>query len=207
MAILVVILLVLALLVLGGGLALWLVFRQRQAPRKVAPTAEETPAASALAFRWSYIILPLAILLISIILAAYFYHLLPTQVGYHFRVDGSPDRWVGRGTLLLAMLLPQFFLALLAGGIAFGVSSLGVIFQSGQPISSKVGGIISLMSNMVALPQIILGFAMADIFSYNAYQIHLLPLWVFALIVMLVGGVALGIFFIRAIQQLRAVSQ
>jgi uncharacterized membrane protein len=207
MAILVVILLVFALLVLGGGVALWFVLRQRQAPRKAAPVAPERPAATALAFRWSYIMLPLAILLLTVVLAAYFYHLLPPQVGYHFQADGSPDRWLGRGVFLLAMLLPQFFFTLLAAGIAFGVTRLGVIFRSAQPISSKVSGIISLMSNMVALPQIILGFAMLDIFSYNAYQIHLLPLWVFALLVMLVGGIALGIFFIRAIQQLRAVSQ
>ena len=151
--------------------------------------------------------MPLAILLLTVISAAYFYRLLPPQVGYHFQADGSPDRWLGRGMLLLAMLLPQFFFALLAGGIAFGITRLGVIFRSGQPISSKVGGIISLMSNMVALPQIILGFAMLDIFLYNAYQIRLLPLWVFALIVMLVGGIVLGIFFIRAIQQVRTVSQ
>jgi uncharacterized membrane protein len=207
MAVLVVIISVFALLVLGGGVALWFVFRQKQAPRTAAPAAKETTAATAPAFRWSYIIMPLAILLLTVISAAYFYRLLPPQVGYHFQADGSADRWLGRGTLLLAMLLPQFLLALLAGGIAFGVTRLGVIFRSGQPISSKVGGIISLMSNMVALPQIILGFAMLDIFSYNAYQIHLLPLWAFALLVMLVGGIALGIFFIRAMQQLRAVSQ
>jgi hypothetical protein len=53
---------------------------------------------------------------------------------------------------------------------------------------------------MVALPQIILGFAMLDIFSYNSYQIHLMPLWIFALIVMGLGGMALGIFFILAIR-------
>lgn len=207
MAIVVVILLVFALLLLGGSVAFWLLFRQRQAPRKIAPTAKVMPAASALTFRWSYIILPLAILLLTIALAAYFYHLLPLQVGYHFKADGSADRWLGRGTLLLAMLLPQFFFILLAGGIAFAVTKLGAILRSGQPISSKMGGIISLMSNMVALPQIILGFAMLDIFSYNAYQIHLLSLWAFALIVMLVGGIVLGVFFIRAIQQMRAVSQ
>jgi uncharacterized membrane protein len=207
MAIFVVILLVFAVLVLGGGVAFWLVFWQRRAPRKVVPATKEVPAATALAFRWSYIILPLSVLLLTIILAAYFYRLLPPQVGYHFQSDGSADRWLGRGMLLLAMLLPQFFFTLLAGGIAFVVTRLGVIFRSGQPISSPMGGIVWLMSNMVGLPQIILGFAMLDIFSYNAYQIHLLPLWVFALIVMLVGGIILGIFFIRAIQQLRAVSQ
>jgi uncharacterized membrane protein len=205
MAMVIVVVLVFALLVLGGGVALRFVFRQRPAPRRVVPATKEAPAATALAFRWSYVILPLAVLLLTVVLAAYFYHLLPPQVGYHFQADGSPDRWLGRGMLLLAMLLPQFFFTLLAGGIAFVITRLGVIFRSGQPISSQMGGIVSLMSNMVALPQIILGFAMLDIFSYNAYQIHLLPLWVFALIVMLVGGIILGIFFMRAIVPVRGV--
>jgi uncharacterized membrane protein len=207
MSIVIVVLLVFVLLVLTGGGILWFVFRQRQAPRTAAVAAKETPPTTALAFRWSYIILPLVVLLLTIILAAYFYHLLPLQVGYHFKADGSPDKWSGRGMLLLAVLLPQFLFALLAVGIAFGITKLGVILQSGQPVSSKVGSLISLMSNMVALPQIFLCFAMLDIFSYNAYQIHLLPLWAFALIVMLVGGIVLGIFFIRAIASIRAVSQ
>jgi len=205
MAIVILVILVFVLLVLGGGVALWFVFRHRRAPGKAASAAKVNPAASARAFRWSYIILPLAVLLLTVILAAYFYRLLPLQVGYHFQADGSPDRWLGRGTLLLAMLLPQFLLALVAGGIAVAVTRLGVIVQSGQPAGSPMRSIISLMSNMVALPQIILGFAMADIFSYNAYQVHLLPLWVFALIVMLVGGIILGIFFIRAFVSVRGV--
>ncbi len=57
------------------------------------------------------------------------------------------------------------------------------------------------MGNMIALPQIILCFAMLDIFSYNSYQVHIMPLWVFALITMGLGGIILGIFFIRAIRR------
>jgi len=59
------------------------------------------------------------------------------------------------------------------------------------------------MGNMVALPQIILTFAMLDIFLYNAYQVHLIPLWVFALIVIIAGGVILGTFLIQALRQFR----
>jgi len=53
------------------------------------------------------------------------------------------------------------------------------------------------------LPQIILCFAMLDIFVYNAYQVHLLKLWVFAVLVMVVGSVVLGICFARAMRQAR----
>jgi hypothetical protein len=48
------------------------------------------------AFRWRYIILPLAILLLSLALTGYFYRLLPGDVAYH-SPGGTPDRWMSRG--------------------------------------------------------------------------------------------------------------
>jgi len=159
--------------------------------------SRETASKQTIPFRWTYIILPVGILFLCIILAGYFYHLLPTEVAYHFQ-DGTPDKWMSRGAIIAWMLTPQFFFALLAGVIVWGVIKLSTHFR--QAVSTGVGKMLSLMGNMVALPQIILGFAMLDIFSYNSYQIHLMPLWIFALIVMGLGGMALGIFFILAIQ-------
>ena len=104
---------------------------------------------------------------------------------------------MSRGAIIAWMLTPQFFLALLAGAIIWGITKLSTHFQ--QTASRGVERILSLMGNMIFLPQIILGFAILDIFSYNAYQIHLMPLWVFALIVMGMGGIILGVFFILAI--------
>ena len=65
---------------------------------------KRTATGATLAFHWGYIVLPIIILFLSIILAAYFYHLLPVEVAYHFESDGSPDRWLGRGAILLWML-------------------------------------------------------------------------------------------------------
>ena len=156
-----------------------------------------------LAFHWSYLILPVVILFLSVMLVVYFYRLLPVELAYHFKSDGSPDRWLSRNTIILWMLLPQLFLTLLAGALTWGVTRLGVLFRQSKSAGIKSGKIISLMGNMIALPQVILGFAMLDIFSYNSYQIHILPLWVFALIIMGLGGIILGIFFIRAVWQAR----
>jgi len=193
MVIPILILIVILLLGLGGGAALWFVLRHRQPAKEI--TAETLP------FHWSYILLPLAILALSIILTAYFYHQLPTEVAYHFKLDGSPDRWLGRGMVILWLLVPQPLLTLVAAAITWGITKLGIL--SSQPESAwiKPEGMLSLMGNMVALPQIILCFAMLDIFSYNAYQMHIMPLWIFALITMGLGGVILGIFFILAIRR------
>jgi len=167
------------------------------------PTRKTTSNKS-VSFRWRYIGLPVVILLLSLILTAYFYHLLPTEVAYHFK-NGSPDKWMSRGAIIAWMLTPQFFLTLLAGVLAWGMTKLSTQFQ--RTASRWTEKILSLMGNMIALPQLILGFAMLDIFSYNSYQIHLMPLWVFALIVMGLGGIILGIFFILAIRQVWRTSQ
>jgi len=162
---------------------------------------KQTTTGATLAFHWGYIILPVVILLLSIIVTACFYHRLPVELAYHFKSDGSPDRWLSRGAIILWMLLPQLFLTLLAGAITWGITRLGALFRQPESTWIKPERILILMGNMVALPQIILCFAMLDIFSYNSYQIHLLPLWVFSLIIMGLGGIILGIFFIRAIRQ------
>lgn len=154
-----------------------------------------------LAFHWNYILLPVVILLISIILTAYFYSRLPVEVAYYFKSDGSPARWLSRSAIILWMLLPQLFLTLLALALTWGITRLSILFrQIGSP-RIKLEKVLFVMGSMVALPQIVLGFAMLDIFSYNSFQIHLLPLWVFALITASLGSIILGIFFIQAIRQ------
>jgi hypothetical protein len=167
-------------------------------------TSEHRSIPKKMLFRLRYIVLPLAIFLLSLTLAAYFYHLLPTKVAYHFK-DGLPDRWMGCGAIITWMLAPQFFFMLLGGAIIGGTTKLSARFQ--QPTSRWAEKLLLLMGNMVVLPQIILGFAMLDIFSYNSYQVHLLPLWVFALIVMGLGGVILGIYLAFAIREVWGRSQ
>ncbi len=186
--------------VLGCGAVIWFVLRRGQAVKSKEP-AKQTTAGTALAFHWSYIILPVAILLLSIILTAFFYYRLPLEVAYHFKSDGSPDRWLSRGAIILWLFLPQLFFTLLAGAITWGITKLGALFRQPESTWIKPENILVLMGNMIALPQVILCFAMLDIFSYNSYQIHILPLWVFALIIMGLGGIILGIFFIRAMRQ------
>jgi hypothetical protein len=63
--------------------------------------------------------------------------------------------------------------------------------------------LLPVMGNMAALPQLILTFAMLDVFLYNAYQIRLIPLWIFTIIVMVLGAVVLGVFFARTMRQSR----
>ena len=152
-----------------------------------------------ISFRWTHIIVPLALLLLSVILVACLYRLLPAEVAYHFK-NGSSDKWISRGVFVAWTLIPQFFFVLMAAGIVWGVTKLSALFRQAESPLIKPGKLLSVMGNMVALPQIILSFAMLDIFSYNAYHTHLFPLWVFTLAVMALGGIIMGIFFVSAIR-------
>jgi uncharacterized membrane protein len=152
-----------------------------------------------IAFRWIFLALPLVLLFISIVLTAVFYHELPEQVAYHFSGD-LPDKWLSRGAFVTWLLLPQALFTLLAF-IVVRIVLLSARYWPAENAPMKK--MLPVMGNMVALPQIILTFAMLDIFLYNAYQIRLIPLWVFALVIMILGVVVLGVFFIRAIRQAR----
>jgi hypothetical protein len=206
MAIFVVILFLFLLLTLGAGGLLFVVSRQRAAKSARVANAQQPPTASGLklGFRRRYVILPNLILGVSLIAVLYFFRLLPGHVGYQFAVDGSAERFVGRGALVAAMLAPQFLLAFLAAAIAHVVAKVGGRFiRDGATPVSVVESVITVMSNMVVLPQTVLFFAMVDIFSYNAFRFHVVEPWIVALVVMLLGGPILAIFFFRAMQQAR----
>ena len=147
--------------------------------------------------------MPVAILLLSIFLSAYFYHLLPTEVAYHFELDGTPDRWFSRGMTMVWVLTPQLFFTLLAGAIVWGITKLGIISRQMESTWIKPERILSLMGNMIALPQLIVCFAMLDVFSYNSYQMHIMPMWIFLLIILGLATIALGLLLIFIFQKAR----
>jgi len=166
-------------------------------------TSQSVTDISSLRFRWRYIALPLVILVLTIALVAYFYRLLPEEAVYRFGSDGSPDETVARGLIILWTLLPQFLLTLFALAIAWGITKLSPTFKQMEGFGINLDTVALAMGNMIALPQAIFFFAMLNIFSYNSYEFRILPLWVIALILMGLGAVVLGIFFIRAIRQVR----
>jgi uncharacterized membrane protein len=144
-----------------------------------------------LSFRWSYIIAPLIVFLLSLAIFAYFYHLLPSQLAVRFDLDDTPSMWLGRGATILWIILPQLLLLLVAWGIAWGVTRLGRRFGQAEGGWVSAERIVSFMGNIIALPQIIILFAMLDILGYNAYQIHILPMWLFLVVILGLATIAL----------------
>ena len=200
--IILIILIAIFLLGLGCGAAIWFALSHRQTA-KSKRAAKETTTVEALTFRWSYIILPVAIFLLSILLAAYFYHLLPAEAAYHFKLDGTPDKWLSREIIMVLGLTPQLLLTLMAGAITWGITKLGIPFRQTESTLIKPERILSLMGNMMALPQIVLCFVMLDIFSYNSYQTHIMPMWLFLLIILGLTTTGLGLFLAVIISKAR----
>ncbi len=158
---------------------------------------DDTKEMVELAFRWKYIMLPLSLLLLMAALTAIFYPQLSDEVAYRFSLSGSPESWLSRPVILPFALLPQFILFMIAIAITFGITRAGRYI--GQIASAlKPEKLLMLMGNLVSLPQIVFGFVMLDIFIYDINDNHIMPLWLFALIIMIAGGVILAIFFIQA---------
>jgi magnesium-transporting ATPase (P-type) len=129
--------------------------------------------------------------ILSLAIFAYFFHLLPAQVAVRFESDGTPSAWLGREAAMLWVLLPQFLLVLLAAGIAWGATKLSNRFGWAEGGWVSAGRVASLMGNIIALPQLIILFAMLDILGYNAYQTHFLPMWIVWLVILGLATIAL----------------
>jgi uncharacterized membrane protein len=141
-------------------------------------------------FRFSYIVGPLIVLAFTIALVAFFYHLLPARLGYHFNSDGTPDLWLGRTAVITIGLGLQLLFTLVAAGCVLVAGLLGRQASTGYSVER----IVQFMGNVLAFPQLVVTFVMADILSYNAYQTHFMPMWVFLLVAIGLATVGLGVF-------------
>ncbi|MGD0780137.1 MAG: hypothetical protein ABR954_05065 [Dehalococcoidales bacterium] len=162
-------------------------------------TINAAPTENKIRFHWKYVILPVVLFALSIILAACFYPFLSPDIAYHFQGD-TPDRWLARGGFIAWMLIPQVVFTLLSLAVV-RLAMLASRYLPGK--ESPLKDILLIMGNMMALPQLVIIFAMIDFFLYNAYQIKLIPLWVFTLIILVLGAIILAILFIRASRRAR----
>jgi uncharacterized membrane protein len=134
---------------------------------------------------------PVIILLVSLAIFASFYHLLPAEVAVHFDMDGNPDNWLSPPLTGVAVLAPQLLFLLMAWGIAWVAARLGNRFGQAEGAWVSAERVVVFMGNILALPQVIILFAMLDILSYNAYQAHILPMWLFLIVVLGLATIAL----------------
>jgi len=189
---------ILLLFIFGSILLVMLAFGQV----RTMPGEKPTEPAKPVPFRWRAVLLPISILVLVAAMCAWFAGKLPVQPASSFTADGMPSTFVSRSTLILWALLPQLLLTLLALMVAWGMTRIGGLLRSTEESGVKLENLLFIMGNMVALPQLILGFAMLNTFGYNAYQTRIVPLWAVVIIVVIVGAVILGGFFISTIRKI-----
>lgn len=190
---------ILGIIVLGGAAAgfIWFIRRSRRSGQTEGGAV----------FRWRYIVAPIILFFISIIAAAVFYPQLPAEMATHFAADGTPDGWLERELVLVLLLVPQLLLAVVSLVIAWGITRLRSLFLPEANTLVKPEHILLFMGNAVAIPQLVLFFAMLHIFSYNAYQTYILPLWLLLLLILGLATIALVALLVLVISRARRQSR
>ena len=149
-------------------------------------------------FRWAYVALPLAVLVIAVIIVAVFYGRLPAETAYRFS-GGEPVNWVSRGGFTGWSLGIQLVFTLLSLAVTFFIITAVRRMKLAESKLNRT--LFTIIGNIMALPQIIAVYATLHILLYNIYDKSLPPLWIFAVAVMAAGGVILAVLFARAIAQ------
>jgi uncharacterized membrane protein len=168
-----------------------------------SPTEEAPADYAGYALRWRYVIGPLIMLTLSIIAVAFFYPQLPAETAVRFSFAGTPKVWFSRTTTTALMLAPQCLLTLVAVGVTWGLTHLSPMLGLKNGTSRKLEYVMLFIGNAVVLPQFVLFFTMLDIFSYNAYQQHILPIWLLLVGLLGIVTIVLGIFITLAIRKYR----
>jgi hypothetical protein len=190
-------------LALGAGLILFLLRRERRAYAQAPQPATVPGPAPVLSFRFSYIALPLVIAVTSVLAALVLLPSMPDPVAYRFTTAGLPDSYMARATFIALMAVAQFAVVGAAYLIASSVVRLGQRASQGQPLPVDPSRVIWLMANMVVLPQVILAFILVDAAVYGANNRHLLTPWLFSLVTLGAGSVAIVALFLSSFRGYR----
>ncbi|MCJ7605220.1 MAG: hypothetical protein MUO19_04200 [Dehalococcoidales bacterium] len=162
-------------------------------------TSVQDPAPEQVKFRWKYIALPLSMLACAVVLTAVFYSMLPEDVSYRFQ-ESAADTFISRNAMIAWLIIPHILFTLISFGL---IKTLLLSSRYWSDEGSLISRVLPLLGNMTGLVQTIIVFAALQIFLYNAYEVLLTPFWVFAVVIMVLGGVILGIAFARIFRESR----
>ncbi len=183
-----------------GSLLLVMFMAGQAKPAVPGKATEKESTPGRLRFKWKYVALPLAALLISVVVTGWFYGKLPVE-GARYSPTGQAGAATTRGGLILWLLLPQTVLALLAGGLVWAVTRIKSLADYAGETGVSLDGLVMVMGNLIGLPQLILLFSMTNTFGYNVYGKGILPIWAIVVVLVVLGVAVTGIFFVRAIRR------
>jgi len=144
---------------------------------------------------WHYIFLPLIVVVLHLIVSLVFYFHLSDSIAYHFIGDGTPDRWMGKNALIGGALILQLAILVITTVILVAARRKALTDASGV-LKDNSAKILYFIGSMPVFLQVVISFVIMDIFSYNVYQKHLFPLWLFVIIVLVLATVVFTVFFV-----------
>ncbi len=203
-SIIIIIVVFIAGLVSGGLFISWTLSRRK--PVQI-PTGEVMPQASGkpqgLVFRIGYVIMPAILAAVSIVTAIVFVARVPSPMAFRFDNSGAPAMYMSKYAFIIIMVTAQVICAATAYGISEIVVRMGKsAFQTSAP-QFPLEDMVSLMCNMLLMPQIILAYIMADAFIYGVWSRHLFSLGVFSILTIVIGSLVIIAVFIRVLTKAR----
>lgn len=155
-----------------------------------------------LKFRLSFIALPLAVMIIAVVVAVVFFGRLPDEIHYRFGLDGTPSGdSVSKSSFFGLMLAIQVGLTVVA---YLSVKSIGQVKLFQENVNAfwfNPTKLLTAMGNMPAIIQIVVAFILIDGVFYALQDSHLMPLWLFALITLGLGGIILIAYALPVVLQ------
>ncbi len=162
-------------------------------------SSDSSPDEKRIPFRFKSIILPVCVLLLSVAFTLYFFRLIPDEIAYRFTIEGEPDGQASRTMVVSLLLGAQLLIVLISWSITLVVSRMRFLHQQSSSLWLKPDKLPLVMGNMLVIPQLILSFTLLDILSYNANESHIMPLWLFILVVAIIGIIVLGVILIPVV--------
>ncbi|MDD2251533.1 MAG: hypothetical protein PHQ10_01010 [Dehalococcoidales bacterium] len=141
-------------------------------------------------------ILPVLIITgFSLVSTLVFMPLLSAEPAFRFNSAGEPASFAGASLIIVASILVQLLFVGTAWFIGKGIKNFINRLDMPQSSGLQAQKVISVAANMIALPQLIAAYISFDIFIYDVYNRHLIPVWIFAIITMVIGGIFLCVRF------------
>ncbi|MCL2615941.1 MAG: hypothetical protein FWD30_03985 [Dehalococcoidia bacterium] len=189
---------------LCGAFVVWLNARLRRKQR--APVAQQVPVTqpdacvqagqatyNAPVFRLRFVIAPIVLAALCLIAVVSFYASLGSPLAYRFDAAGEARNVMNKNAFVIIMVVAQAIGALIVWGLANIIIKMGhSAFKTSEP-QFRLDGFITLMSNMILLPQLILAYVMLDAFIYSVWQRHFIPATSFTIGAIIIGS---GIIFV-----------
>ena len=132
-------------------------------------------------------------------MAAVFYARLPAEVAYHFQ-GSVPDRFMSRGAFIGWIIVPQIFFTMVGWSIIRMILFWAKYVPPGE---TPLKELLPVMGNITAVPQIVFFTALLQLSIYNAFKTGIIPLWISATVILVVGAAVIIAVFMRVSRKYR----